>query len=80
MANAEAATGQYDQAIRTYKELSARKESELPVDGVLMQLGRTYAPGGQARRRAPDLQAHRGRVPAVALRRLAKRELEQIKG
>jgi hypothetical protein len=67
IANVQAAAGQYDTAINTYKELSGRKDSPLPVDGVLMQLGRTYAQagkGGDARQTFSGC----GRVPAVAVR------------
>ena len=39
--------GQYDQAISTFKELSMRKDGPLPVDGILMQLGRTYLVAGK---------------------------------
>ena len=67
MADAEVAAGKFDGAIAVYKELSADKDGPLPVDGILMQLGRAYDAAGQARRRAPDVQAHRRRVPAVAL-------------
>jgi len=42
LAEAQAAQGQYEQAINTFKELAQRKEGPLPVDGILMQLGRTY--------------------------------------
>ena len=42
LAEAQAAQGQYDQAINAFKELAQRKDGPLPIDGVLMQLGRTY--------------------------------------
>ena len=41
------AQGQYDQAINTFKELAQRKDGPLPVDGILMQLGRTYLDAGK---------------------------------
>ena len=40
LAEAQARAGQYDQAINTFKELAQRKDGPLPVDGILMQLGR----------------------------------------
>lgn len=46
-ADALGLSGQYDQAIAIYRELSARKDLGLPIDGVLMQLGRTYAAAGK---------------------------------
>ena len=47
LAEAQARTGQFDQAIATYKELADRKDGPLPVDGILMQLGRTYLSAGK---------------------------------
>jgi TolA-binding protein len=47
LAEAQARSGQYDAAIQTYSELSQQKEGPLPVDGVLMQLGRTYLQAGK---------------------------------
>ena len=40
-------SGQYDQAINTYKELAQRKDGPLPIDGILMQLGLTYRDAGK---------------------------------
>src|SRR5262249_29651284 len=42
LAEAQARQSQYDQAIKTFQDLSQRKDAGLPVDGILMQLGRTY--------------------------------------
>jgi predicted negative regulator of RcsB-dependent stress response len=47
LAAAQAAQGQYDPAINTYKDLAQRKDGPLPVDGILMQLGRTYLEAGK---------------------------------
>src|SRR5262249_12822811 len=44
---ADGRAGQYDQAINTFKELAQRKDGPLPIDGVLMQLGRTYLDAGK---------------------------------
>ena len=46
------ASGQFDQAIDTFKELSQRKDGPLPVDGVLMQLGASVPRCRQDDRRA----------------------------
>ena len=48
LAEAQARTGQYEQAINGFKELAQRKDGPLPIDGVLMQLGRTYLDAGKA--------------------------------
>jgi TolA-binding protein len=47
LAEAQARAGQYDTAINTFKELAQRKDGPLPVDGILMQLGRTYLQAGK---------------------------------
>jgi TolA-binding protein len=46
-AQAQARAGQYDPAINTFKQLSTRTDTSLPVDGILMQLGRTYLDAGK---------------------------------
>jgi len=47
LAEAQARQGQYEPAINTYKDLAQRKDGPLPVDGILMQLGRTYLQAGK---------------------------------
>jgi tetratricopeptide (TPR) repeat protein len=47
LAEAQVRAGQYDPAINTFKELAQRKDGPLPVDGILMQLGRTYLDAGK---------------------------------
>ena len=47
LAEANAQTGQYDQAIATFKELSQRKDGQVPVDGVLMSLARACLGAGK---------------------------------
>ena len=47
LADAQAAQGKFDQAIEIYRTLSTDTKSTLPVDGVLMSLGRTYARAGR---------------------------------
>ena len=47
LAEAQARSGQYDSAITTFKDLAQRKDGPLPVDGILMQLGRTYLEAGK---------------------------------
>lgn len=48
LANLEVAGGQFDRAITIYKELTADRETQLPVDGILMQLGHAYARAGKS--------------------------------
>jgi tetratricopeptide (TPR) repeat protein len=47
LAEAQARGGQYDPAINTFKEMAQRKDGPLPVDAILMQLGRTYLDAGK---------------------------------
>ena len=47
LAEARAIEGKYDEAITLFKELSQRKDGPLPVDGILMQLGRVYIDAGK---------------------------------
>jgi predicted negative regulator of RcsB-dependent stress response len=79
LAGAQAAQGQYDQAINAFKELSQRKDGPLPVDGILMQLGRTYLEAGK---RADAQQTFNRLVeefPESPFSGDAKRELENLK-
>jgi TolA-binding protein len=47
LAETRVRTGQYDQAINDFKALAQRKDGPLPIDGVLMRLGRTYLEAGR---------------------------------
>ena len=47
LAEAHVRSGQYDAAITTFKDLAQRKDGPLPIDGILMQLGRTYLEAGK---------------------------------
>jgi outer membrane protein assembly factor BamD (BamD/ComL family) len=47
LADASARSGQYENAINTYKDLIQRTDGPLPIDGILMQLGRTYLDAGK---------------------------------
>jgi tetratricopeptide (TPR) repeat protein len=42
------ASGQFDKALPIYEALAADRDGMLPVDGVLMQLGKAYAQAGKA--------------------------------
>jgi TolA-binding protein len=47
LAEAQAASGQIDQAASTYKQLAEQKDPTMPADGVLMELGRAYLDAGK---------------------------------
>jgi len=79
LAEAHARSGQYEQAITAYKELVQRKDGQLPIDGILIQLGRVYRDAG----RANDAQQTFNRVveefPDSPFNADAKRELDALK-
>ena len=79
LAEAQARAGQFDQAINTFKEMSQRKDGPLPVDGILMQLGKTYLEAGK---RADAQQTFNKLVeeyPESPYASDAKRELDTLK-
>jgi outer membrane protein assembly factor BamD (BamD/ComL family) len=79
LAEAYARSGQYEQAITAYKELAQRKDGQLPVDGILIQLGRTYRDAGKT----ADAQQTFNRIveefPDSAFNAEAKKELDALK-
>jgi TolA-binding protein len=79
MAQAQALDGKYDQAINGFKELAQRKDGPLPVDGILMQLGKAYLDAGKR----ADAQQTFTRIveeyPESPFSGDARRELETLK-
>jgi TolA-binding protein len=47
VAEAKARAGQYDEAINALKDLAQHKEGALPIDGILIELGRVYLEAGK---------------------------------
>jgi TolA-binding protein len=47
IAEAQARSGRYDEAINVLKDLAQQKEGALPIDGVLIELGRVYREAGK---------------------------------
>jgi TolA-binding protein len=79
MAEARALEGKYDEAINAFKELSQRKDGPLPIDGILMQLGRVYLDAGK---RADAQQTFNRLVeeyPESPYLGDAKKEIENLK-
>jgi TolA-binding protein len=78
LAEVQALAGQYDQAINTFKEMAQRKDGPLPIDGILMQLGRAYREAGKA----ADAQQTFNRIvmefPESPFSQEAKRELDSL--
>jgi TolA-binding protein len=78
LAEVQALAGQYDPAINTFKEMAQRKDGPLPIDGILMQLGRTYREAGKP----ADAQQTFNRIvqefPESPFSQEAKRELDSL--
>ena len=79
LADAEVAQGKYDDAIRIYQELSTDKNSQLPVDGVLMQLGRAYKKAGKKNEAAHAFTRVVEEFPQSLYAADARREMEEAK-
>ena len=80
LAAAQAAQGKYDSAIAIYTELSRDASAQIPVDGVLMQLGRTYAQAGRKEDAARAFNRVVEEFPESVYAADARRELEEVKG
>ncbi len=78
-AEALAASGQYDQAIATFKTLAAKKDGDLPADAMLMQLARTYQAAGRGDEAAKTYQQIIEEYPDSSYAADAKKALDQIR-
>lgn len=76
LAEAQAAAGQYDKAIAGYREVLDNRTFDLPVDAILMQLGRAYTLAGKSVEARQTFKRLVDEYPASAYGPLAKRELE----
>jgi TolA-binding protein len=79
LAETQAVQGQYDTAINTYKEMAQRKDGPLPVDGILMQLGRTYLDAGKQSDAQQTFNRLVEEFPDSPFTADAKRALESMK-
>jgi len=79
LAEAQAQTGQYDQAISTLKMLSERKDAQVPVDGVLIRLGRVYLDAGKPADAEQTFNKLVQEFPDSPFSGDARRELDQLK-
>ena len=79
LAGAQAAQGKYDNAIAIYTELSRDASAQIPVDGVLMQLGRTYARAGRKEEAVRAFSRVVEEFPESVYAADARRELEEMK-
>jgi TolA-binding protein len=79
LAGAQVAQGKFDNAIAIYTELSRDATSTIPVDGVLMQLGRAYARAGKKEDAARAFNRIVDEFPQSMYAADARREMEEAK-
>lgn len=79
LADAQAAQGKYDSAITIYRELTNDAKAELPVDGVLMSLGRTYLRAGRKGDAAQAFSRIVEEFPQSSYAADARREMEEAR-
>ena len=79
LAEAQVQSGQFDQAIATFKDLSTQKDGPIPVDGILMRLGRTYLDAGKATEAQQTFNRIVEEFPGSPFSEDARRELDQLK-
>jgi tetratricopeptide (TPR) repeat protein len=79
LAEAQTQTGQYDQAIATFKALSEQKDAQVPVDGVLIRLGRAYLDAGKPADAEQTFNKLVEEFPDSPFSGDARRELDQLK-
>ena len=78
-AQAQVRAGQYDPAIESLKTLSTQTGSQLPVDGILMELAKAYRASGKvddARRTLTEIVEKHAESPFAAE---ARTELDKLK-
>ena len=79
LAEAQAQTGDYEAAITTFRDLSQQKDGPLPIDGLLLRLGRTQVEAGKATDAQQTLNRLVQEFPDSPFTADAKKELEQLK-
>jgi TolA-binding protein len=79
LAESQSRSGQYDQAIKTFQEMAQRKDGPLPVDGILMQLARTYLDAGKRAEAQQTFNRIVEEFPDSPYNGDAKRELDNLK-
>ena len=79
LADSQAAQGNYDSAITIYRELTTDSNSQIPVDGVLMALGRTYVRAGRTEEAARAFSRIVDEFPQSVYAADARREREEAR-
>jgi predicted negative regulator of RcsB-dependent stress response len=79
LADAQLQSGQLDQAIAGYRDLSTRTDTGLPIDAVLMQLGRAYMAAGKKTEARQTFTRIVDEFPDSQYATDARRELDSLK-
>lgn len=79
MADAQLAQGKFDSAIAVYTELSRDTTSTLPLDSVLLHLGRAYARAGRTEEAVRSFTRVVEEFPQSTYAADARRELEETR-
>lgn len=79
LADAQLRAGQLDQAISAYRDLSARTDTGLPIDALLMQLGRAYVAAGKVTEARQTFTRIVDEFPESQYAVDARRELDSLK-
>jgi TolA-binding protein len=77
LGEAQIATGQYDAAIASYRELTSKPT--VPTDAVLMQLGRAYAKAGKKTEAERTFKRIMDEFPQSQYAQAAKKEMDATK-
>jgi len=77
LAEAQLRAGQFDAAVAAFRTLVAQKDGKMPLDGVLMQLGRAYVLAGKANDARQTFQRIVDEFPQSSYAPLARKELER---
>ena len=79
LADVQVLQGKYDSAIKIYQDAATDSNSQLPLDGVLMQLGRAYMKAGKKNEAAHAFTRVVEEFPQSAYASDARREMEEVK-
>jgi TolA-binding protein len=79
LAEVQVAQGKYDNAIKIYQDLSTDTKSQIPVDGVLMELGRAYMKAGKKSEAAHAFTRVVQEFPLSLYVADARKEMEEAK-
>lgn len=80
LAEVQVRQGTFDPAIATFKELATTAKDDLPVDGVLMSLGRAYAAAGKKTEAGQTFKRIGDEFPTSPYAADAKKQLDALKG